>query len=41
MVCVEEVKIGVVVGGEMMIDLNDVEEDLLIVFDVDCFVDVS
>lgn len=31
----EEAKIGVAAGGETMIDLNDVEEDLQIAFDAD------
>ncbi|RBL67061.1 heat-shock protein, partial [Pseudomonas sp. MWU13-2625] len=37
----EEAKIGVAAGGETMIDLNDVEEDLQIAFDADRLVDAS
>lgn len=37
----EEAKIGVSAGGETMIDLNDVEEDLLIAFDADQLIDAS
>ncbi|VBH55554.1 Hsp70 family protein [Burkholderia pseudomallei] len=37
----EEAKIGVSAGGETMIDLNDVEEDLLIAFDADQLIDGS
>jgi hypothetical protein len=37
----EEAKIGVAAGGETMIDLNDVEEDLQIAFDADRLVAAS
>jgi hypothetical chaperone protein len=37
----EEAKIGVSAGGETMIDLNDVEEDLQIAFDAAQLVDAS
>ncbi|KVD70159.1 heat-shock protein [Burkholderia sp. ABCPW 14] len=37
----EEAKIGVSAGGETMIDLNDVEEDLQIAFDADQLIDAS
>ncbi len=37
----EEAKIGVSAGGETMIDLNDVEEDLQIAFDASRLIDAS
>lgn len=37
----EEAKIGVAAGGETMIDLNDVEEDLQLAFDAQQLVDAS
>ncbi|CAN0618041.1 Heat shock protein 70 [Burkholderia multivorans] len=37
----EEAKIGVAAGGETMIDLNDVEEDLQIAFDANLLIDAS